>query len=81
MADDVTPAQTASFDQVHALVSEHLDGLISAYRAALADGEHPGLAMAGMADWMRANEHPDAMGDLLAVAVSRLVEQGEGGTR
>lgn len=81
VADDVTPAQTAGFDQAHAEIGAYLDAMIDVYRSQLADGRNPGLSMAGMAEWVAQTQTLPAAADLLAVAVARLVEQGEGGAR
>ena len=81
MADDVTPGQTASFDQTHAEISAYLDTMIDVYRSQVADGSHAGLSMAGMAEWVAQTQTLPVSADLLAVAIARLAEQPEDGTR
>lgn len=72
--DQPTPDQLAGFDQTLAALSANLDLLIDMYRAELADGQHPDISLAGLAEWLRANHDVAELAEHLAAAVRRLVE-------
>lgn len=73
MAEDVTAAQLANFDQTHSAIGESLDVVIDLYRASLAADEEPReLTMAGLGRWLLVNFESEAIAEHLVVAVDRM---------
>lgn len=81
MSDDITPAELADYDQIHAETLSYLDAIIRAMRDALAEDKPRPLVVAAMAAQF-AHPHantvaaarftPSDIANLLAVAVDRL---------
>lgn len=69
------PAEIANFDQAYAEASERLDELIAVHRGLLADGEEVrGVRIAGLAQWLLTEADQSYLAQVLAVAVTRLVD-------
>lgn len=81
MPDQPTPAQLASFDQTFAALNATLDALVTVYGGQTAEGHHPDISTAGLAEWLLAQNDAVALAEHLAAAVRRLHEADEGGTR
>lgn len=69
------PSEVAHFDQAYAEASERLDDLIGVHRDLLADGEEVReVRIAGFAQWLMTEADQSYLAQVLAVAVTRLVD-------